>query len=295
MANVPLSFFPLRASKVISWPFKGIGEIFQKSFPHYENVLKQTDLSVTKDEFFAIALMNAFIWWILLSGIMAIILNILSLQGAIKMAPIVGFVLAILVFFRIVVGIQLSIGKKAKSIDSNLIFGLKMMLVEIDSGVGLFDSMVMIASYKLGDLSKVFKEIAKRLNSGENEAEVLTDVAAKNQSPFLKKVLWQIVSGLKVGSPLGKVIEESLESLERQQKTDIIEYGSSLRVLTLIFMMMGVIIPAMGVAFLVVLNSLPGLSIGIEILWLFVIGVAFFEFMLIGFIKSKRPNLMGSV
>jgi flagellar protein FlaJ len=153
----------------------------------------------------------------------------------------------------------------------------------------------MVASYKLGELSPVFKEIAKRLNSGEREDEVLKDIATKNPSPFLKKVLWQIVSGLKVGSPLGKVIEESLNSLERQQRTDIIEYGSSLRVLTLVFMMLGVIVPSMGLAFLVVLNSMPGISLGKEIPWLFIISVAVFEFMLIGFIKTRRPSLMGSV
>jgi flagellar protein FlaJ len=144
-------------------------------------------------------------------------------------------------------------------------------------------------------MSAVFKEIAKRLGSGEKEDEVLTDVAAKNPSPFLKKTLWQIVSGMRAGSPIGKVLQESLDALEREQKSEIIEYGSSLRVLTLVFMMLGVIIPAMAVAFLVVINSLPGVSISKEVPWIVIIGVAVFELMLIGFVKSKRPNLMGSV
>ncbi len=115
----------------------------------------------------------------------------------------------------------------------------------------------MVAKHDLGSLSEVFKEIAKRLNSGEIEEQVLKEVAGKNPSPFLKKVLWQIVSGLKTGAPINQVVQEGLESIERQQKTDIIKYGNSLRVLTVMFMMLGVVIPAMGLAFLAVFNSLP--------------------------------------
>ncbi len=295
MSNVPLSFFPLRASKKISWPFKGLSEIVQKAFPNYGFTLAQTDLYLKMDDFFSIALLNSFIWWIIISGILVAVFNVFAIKQALTMGILIGFVLSILVFIRIVFGLQMLVNKRVHSIDSNLVFGLKMMLVEINAGMSLFDSIVMIASYKLGDLSVVFKEIAKRLNSGEREEEVLKDVASKNPSPFLKKVLWQIVSGLKVGSPLGKIIQESLDSLEREQKNEIVEYGSSLRVLTLIFMMLGVIVPSMGVAFLVVINSLPGMNIPKEVPWMLIIGIAIFEIMLIGFVKSKRPNLMGSV
>jgi flagellar protein FlaJ len=295
MKNVPMSFFPLRASKTMSRPFRGISEIVQTAFPRYNLVLAQSELYLDSDEFFSIVILNTIIWWFLVSGFVLILFNLLRINNAFVNAPIVGLILAVLIFFRIVLGVQLEINKKVKSIDSNLVFGLKMILVEINAGVGLFDSIVMVASYKLGDLSNVFKEIAKRLNAGEKEEDVLKDVATKNPSPFLKKVLWQIVSGLKVGSPLAKVIQESLNGLERQQSSDVVEYGSTLRVFTLIFMMLGVIIPAMGVSFIVVINSMPGISIGKELPWVFIILVAVFEVMLIGLIKSRRPNLMGSV
>jgi flagellar protein FlaJ len=295
MANVPLSFFPLHASKKLSTPFKGLSEAVQSIFPNYEVNLRESDLFLTKDEFFAISIMNTFIWWLILSGLLAVIFNLLAIRNPIITAGIVGLVLAIMVFARITLGVKLMAQRKAKSIDSNLVFGLKMLLVEVNAGVSLFDAIVLVASYKLGNMSAVFKEIAKRLGSGEKEDEVLTDVAAKNPSPFLKKTLWQIVSGMRAGSPIGKVLQESLDALEREQKSEIIEYGSSLRVLTLVFMMLGVIIPAMAVAFLVVINSLPGVSISKEVPWIVIIGVAVFELMLIGFVKSKRPNLMGSV
>jgi len=295
MSNVPLSFFPLRVSKLLSTPFRGVGETLQKGFPHYEFVLKQTDLYIDCDEFFSIAFMNALIWGLLLSGVMTIVFNILKVGNPPVMGLIVGAMLGVMVFVRIVFGLKVIINKKVKSIDSNLVFGLKMMLVEINASVSLFDSIVMVASYKLGEMSSVFKEIAKRLSAGEREQEVFRDVAAKNPSPFLKKTLWQLVSGLKVGSPIGKVIEESLNSLEREQKNEIIAYGSSLRVLTLLFLMLGVIIPAMGLAFLIVINSLPSMGINKLAPWALIGGVALFELLLLGLIKSKRPNLMGSV
>jgi len=295
MSNVPLSFFPLRVSKVLSKPFRGIGELLQKGFPHYSIVLKQTDMYIDCDEFFAIAFMNALIWGLILSGVMAVIFNVMKIASPLIMGLGIGVLLGIMMFVRIVFGLKVIINKKIKSIDSNLVFGLKMMLVEVNASVSLFDSIVLVASYKLGEMSSVFKEIAKRLSAGEREQEVFKDVASKNPSPFLKKTLWQIVSGLKVGSPIGKVIEESLNSLEREQRNEIIAYGSSLRVLTLLFLMLGVIIPAMGLAFLIVINSLPSMGINKWVPWMLIGGVALFELLLLGFIKSKRPNLMGSV
>jgi flagellar protein FlaJ len=295
MSNVPMSFFPVSVSKKISAPLQGLGELVQVIFPKYNLVLKETDLNLMSDEFFAIAIFNSLIWFGILTIASTFVLTYTKFPEPLISGIIISTLVGIMFFFRIVFGVQLLVSKRVKSIDSNLVFGLKMMLVEINAGVGLFDSILIIASHKLGDLSSAFKEVAKRMSAGEREEDVLTDVASKNPSPFLKKIIWQIINGLKAGAPMGKIIEESLLSLERQQKTDIIEYGSSLRVLTLMFMMSGVIIPAMGLAFLSVLDSLPGIQITQEIFIGFIGLVVVLQFMLIGYIKSKRPNLMGSV
>jgi len=295
MNKIPMSLFPNSTAKKIAKPFYGLGEIVQRTFPGYDLYLEQSNIDLTEDEFFAISILNGLIYFVVFSFAFMLLLYAIKIPEYLTLGILFGAFFGAMSFLRIVLGIKISILKKIKSIDSNLVFGLKVLLVEINAGVSLFDSVVMVARHELGSLSTVFKEIAKRLNSGEREDQVLKDIATKNPSPFLKKVLWQLISGLKAGSPINQVVQEGLESIERQQKTDIISYGNSLRVLTLMFMMLGVVIPAMGLAFLAVFNSLPGISLGIEIFWIFLGLIVTFQFMLIGFIKSKRPNLMGAI
>jgi flagellar protein FlaJ len=295
MSQVPMSILPDRVSKTLSKPFLGIAEFVQMLFPHFNLYLKQSKINLSVDEFFAVAILNSIFFFIIFTSLFVGLFFVLNIPEYLIAGLFMGFIFSVLAFLRIVLGVQVKIIRKIKSIDSNLIFGLKVLIVEINAGLSLFDSVVLVAMHNLGGVSDVFKEISKRLNAGEKEEEVLKDIASKNPSIFLKKVLWQIISGLKSGSPLKEVLDESLLSLEREQKTQIIAYGSTLRVLTLVFMMMGVIIPAMGMAFLAVLDSLPGISLGIEAFWIFLGLVLLLQFMLIGLIKSKRPNLMGSI
>ena len=288
--------FPKKLLKRLSSPLRGVGEMVQRLFfPRFDLVLEQSNMRLTPDEFFSMTVFVSLFYGILAAICLSAFVFFMKISAPFLIEELLGLIIAGMVFFRIVMGSAVSIHRKVSSIEANLIFGLKMILVEINSGVSLFDSIVIVATHDLGEMSIVFKEIAKRMNSGEQEDDVLKDIATRNPSPFLRKVLWQIVSGLKAGASLNKVIDESLRALERQQKIDIISYGSSLRVLTLIFMMIGVIVPAMGLAFLFVLNSLPGLNIQTNMLWLFLLAIGVFQFMLVGFIKSKRPNLMGSV
>ena len=83
-------------------------------------------------------------------------------------------------------------------------------------------------------------------------------------------------------------------SMTRQQEIEIQKYGGSLRVFSLIYLMIGVIIPALGATFLIVLGSFPKIEIGEIAFWGLLGFVAVAQFMLLGMIKSKRPNLMGS-
>ena len=63
--------------------------------------------------------------------------------------------------------------------------------------------------------------------------------------------------------------------------------------LSLIYMMMGVIMPAMGLTLLIVMSSFPQIKIVNEMFWGLLAAVIIMQFMYLGFLKSKRPNLLG--
>ncbi len=290
-------FVPIseNTAKKLSAPFLGVGEFIGSFFPGYDTVLEQAGIDMGSDDYFAVSIFSSLFYGVIIAFVIAGTLSLAKFDLAIIAGIGVGLAIGVLVFIRMLLFPTIYMQKKVASIDSNLIFGLKVVLVQLEAGVSLFDAMVIVSRNELGEMGAVFRGIAKRLNSGEKEDEVLKDVASKNSSQFLSKVLWQIVSGMKAGAPIAQVIEESLESLERYQKTQIIAYGSSLRVLTLVYMMIAVIVPAMALTFLAVMNSLPGVQISSSLFIILLVGVVVAQFMLVGFMKSRRPSLMGSV
>jgi len=57
--------------------------------------------------------------------------------------------------------------------------------------------------------------------------------------------------------------------------------------------MLGVIVPSLGITFLIVLSSFPQMQLGEILFWMLLGFVMVGEFMYLGILKSKTPNLMG--
>ena len=62
----------------------------------------------------------------------------------------------------------------------------------------------------------------------------------------------------------------------------------------MMYMMIAVIVPSLGITVMIVLSTFPGMgAVGSEdTFWALLIGVTFMQFMFMSVIKSKRPNLM---
>jgi len=168
------------------------------------------------------------------------------------------------------------------------------MLVQIKSGISLFDSMNTLAKGDFGALSTEFRITVDEIETGTLQDEALDRMAARNPSQYLRKALWQISNGLKAGGDVQQVIAESVSTMMREQRIGITKFGSSLKLLSLMYMMIGVIMPAMGLTFLIVIGSFPRVPMNEMIFWMLLGTSAVMQFMYIGIIKSKRPNLMSA-
>jgi hypothetical protein len=100
---------------------------------------------------------------------------------------------------------------------------------------------------------------------------------------------------MKEGAQINSVISQVITSLTREQVIQIEKYGGQLSPLAMFYMIVAVIMPALGITFLVVLASFIGVEENVVkfILWGLLVGVVFFQLMFTGIIKSKRPSLLG--
>jgi len=290
---IPYNILPVPVVKQLSKNFYGIGIKLSKFFPYLKLELSQANLSYDEKEYSSIIIAMAFIY-----GIIGFVISVLF---SIRFFPdififtglIGGILLGAFVMLQVALYPKIKGKKKIREIERNLIFALRTMTVEIKSGVSLFSSLNIIAEGEYGALSEEFKKAVKEIETGTMEEAALEKIARYNPSLFFRRSIWQIINGMKAGSDVSDVMEELVATMIREEKLEITRYGNSMKLLSLMYMMLGVIIPSLGITFLIVLSSFPQMALGELLFWVLLMFVIVAEFMYLGILKSKTPNLMG--
>ena len=90
------------------------------------------------------------------------------------------------------------------------------------------------------------------------------------------------------------VIKEVIDSVSQEQIIQIENYGSQLNPMAMFYMLVAIIMPALGMTFLIVISSFVALSDFATklIFWSLYGFVFFFQIMFLGMIRTKRPNLL---
>ena len=183
--------------------------------------------------------------------------------------------------------------KKIRNVERNLVFALRTLLVEIKSGVTLFDAINIIAQGDNGQVSNEFKKAVEEIETGSFQNDALEEMGDNNPSLYFRRTIWQLVNGLKAGSDVSVIIKSLVDDLSIEKSNQVKKYGNSLKLLSLLYMMLGAIIPALGLTFLIILSTFPQIAITEMVFWGMLGFIIVSQFMYLGIIKSARPTLMG--
>ena len=145
-----------------------------------------------------------------------------------------------------------------------------------------------------GQISDEFKNVIERVRSGTSVIDALEELTVRNPSTYFRRAIWQLLNALKSGSDVGDNISTVIKSLSKEQLIEIRQYQSTLNPLAMMYMMIAVIMPSLGITIAIILSTFPGMeAIGNEQTFWGMLGmVIFMQFMFMIIIKSKRPNLM---
>ena len=290
MTKVPFSILPDKVLERFSVFFMGIAEKIGNNFKTIEKSIKEAELKIDLEDYIAKCLANLVAAFLALS----IPLTLLFLNSQNKL---LGLYIALVVCFFILVNQvnfpRLKANKRIKSIDRNLLPTLRTILIQINSGVPLFDVFVNIAKNDYGEISKVFDKMVKKINSGKPQIEALEEIAENNSSIYFRKSIWQLINGMKAGSNLSNVIKNIIDSLSKEQIIQIENYGSQLNPLAMFYMLVVIIVPSLGVTFITVMSSFLGTGVDTKyvLIGLFIF-VFIFQIIFLGMIKTKRPSLL---
>jgi flagellar protein FlaJ len=278
---------------------KSRSKLFSSKFQHkkdssLEEYLKGIEANMTREQYLGIVLRSFVNYFILFFIIFCVIMFALKVNFFYIFSAAGALLFSGFIAFSQLVYVRVFVSKKEKDIERNLIFALEDILIQLDSGIPLFDILTNISFSRYGELSAEFKKAVKRIGSGEPEAEVLASLSAKSHSVFFKRTLWQISNGLNAGSDMSVIIRENINTLNEEQMIQIQNYGNKLNPLIMMYMLISVIVPALSVSFMTVVASMIGLEKNLTMglfIGLFVF-VTVFQIMFLGMIKSRRPSLL---
>ncbi len=256
--------------------------------------LANIGVNLTGEEYIGIAFRSFVYTFILLYIILSIILLLLKVEKFYLFALGIAFLFSIFVSFSQMIYPRIFISRKQKEIEKNLLPALEDILIQINSGIPLFNVMVNISDGDYGILSQEFRKAVKKINAGIPESEVLKELGKINPSVFFRRTLWQISNGMNAGSDMAIVIKDSIKTLNEEQMIQMQNYGNKLNPLIVMYMLMAVIIPALSVTFLTIISSmvnLPKTTSMFMFIGLFVFDILF-QIMFLGLIKSRRPSLL---
>jgi flagellar protein FlaJ len=289
--TVPFVPFPIRVALKASRSFTIVGSWIEKFSPGFDLSLKQAEIELRAKEYFAIALFSFFFWFTIIFSLFAFLGKIFELQRLLLFDLLISSSISILAFVYILMYPKLIITRRLLELDKNLLYGLRYLTIQIKSGVPLFDALVSISKQNYGRLSEEFGNCVKRVSTGMPVTQALEELVLKNPSLYFRRSLWQLINSMRTGTDLGSSLDSMISSLSSEQSVAMRRYGSQLSPLAMMYMMLAVIIPSLGITFIILLSSFSGLPITKSVFWMILAFLVVFQFAFIGLIKSRRPPI----
>lgn len=266
----------------------------RKKSSKFQAYLENSDIKITEKEYLAITFRSFILFFIILYIIATTSLLFTNVSFPYLFSLALALIFSLFIFFSQYVYPKIYNSRREKDIEQNLIPALQDMLVQLNSGIPLFNILVNISSSEYGSLSEEFKKAVRKINAGIPQIEVLGELSEKNPSRFFKRTLWQLSNGMRAGSDISIVIEESIKTLNEEQLLQIQNYGNKLNPLVMFYMVISVILPALSIAFLTIISSLLNLSAFVTqmLFTALLIFAILLQIMFLGMVKSIRPSLL---
>jgi len=288
----PLVAQPLREAEGIQDPqqFRPFFKSISLRFPQLKRQLVQAQMNYTPAGFVRYALSGAvyitaillLISWLLLRS------TDLSMLLLLVIAPVLYAAMFLYMMqFPLVMARQ-----RAKKIEQELVFAGRHMLIELQSGVPLFDAMLGI-SRDYGPVSEEFNKIVEKVTLGVPLGAALHEVAENNPSPYFNRLVLQLANSLSSGADVALTLESSLNQISKEQVLELKAYGQKLNPLVMFFMIFGIIMPSLGVAFMIMLVSFlgsSGVSFGPAALFGILACIGIIQFIFLSIVESSRPK-----
>ena len=259
-----------------------------RSLPNLKAKLKKAGMGEEPEDFIKKTILTAFY---MTTGIIVFLFLILArynvLKGILFILPPIMFVF---IFFYMLKLPDTIIGKKEKEISREIVFAGRYLIIELESGVPLYNAMVNISkNYEI--IGGYFKEIINKVDLGTSMEDTLNEAVELIPSDDFRRLLWQILNSLRTGSNIAQSLNGVLDQIVKEQTIEVGKYGKKLNPLAMFYMIIAVILPSLGVTMLIILSSFIEFELSLTLLMVIIFFLGFIQFMFLSIIKFSRPAI----
>lgn len=256
--------------------------------PLLKKELRMAGVNVEPEVFVKKALKKSiFMGFIVFAGLFFL----LSKENPDILRPLAGGLIAgYLSFVMAFRKLQVSIDKKGKQIDRDVLFAGRFLLVKLNSGKPLINSLEE-ASHGFGDATKYFQGIMRDIQLGTSLESALDRATEYCPSNSLKKILFQISNALKIGVDVTDFLQSVLDEISDEQFNQIVRYGKKLSSLTMFYMLGAIIVPSLGMTLFVVVAGMININLDVIAFMIIIFALAILQFIFITLFRAARPNL----
>ena len=287
---IPFVPFPMRKAIKESKVFERFGNVIWKMNPSLKLDLYQAEIHLHPKIYSSIiALTTTFYFGVL--TLLIFLVGIIAGRPEIVLPLSVGSIFSVFVFFYLLRYPKLVAIRRMKNLESDLLNALEHILIEIKSGVPLFNAILSV-SQGYGEISDEFRTIVMEINAGTSTIKAFEMASLRNPSLHFRRAIWQLTNSMKVGGDIACVLESIVRSLTQDQMIAIRKYGQELGPYTLMYMLVAVIMPSLGITFMIILSSFSGMVIPNMVFPLIIVVLSIFQYFYMGIIKTKRPMMV---
>ncbi len=256
----------------------------------FKNNFKKSKLKVKPVIYLSFSLINSALYTIIFSLLFTLLLltqnNVLS---SIINGLLIGFLLGIVTMIIFIFYPKIIANKISDAIDSELMFALEDMLVQVRANVNLYKAMINVIENNYPFVKDEFQEVVDDVESGDSMVKALKKLALNTNSSFMKRTAWQLMNSIKSGSDIQLALKSLINELNIYYHSLIKNYTKELNVLTLIYLTLAVVAPTIGITVMIILSSFGGLVLTKELLTTIIIALGLLQPIIVGFINSRRP------
>lgn len=180
--------------------------------------------------------------------------------------------------------------RRAIDIDREVLFAGRFILIKLHSGKPLVNALTEAAN-SYGVANKYFAEIIKDIEVGTSLEDAIERAMNTSPSMAFRKILFQIHNALRLGIDVTQSLEAVLEDITEDQLLQIRRYGKKLPSVTLMYMVVAIVFPSLGMTIATVLLTFTNITMSLTSYLIVILFLFILNFMFITMFKGIRPKV----